>query len=283
LLADERGKTATPEGRWLENWDRGSAAAALGLMGAKEYAPKLVALLHSASEDDRVGAASGLSGMGSAEHVAEIAKLLDDKADRVRVAAMQALGALGAKQYAGQIAALLTALGDPMVGETACYTLVKLNAKEQTKDLAKLLGAEFQNGYAAKALALLGAVEYAQDIAALLEDKRSLVRCDALIALGILEAKQYTKNVAAHLDDKEEYVRAYAAVSLLLMDDRTHAKKVLDVVQSEWKDPDIARDNLDTARYFGGRIKLHPAVSKRQQQLTLRAKEAWDRLNPPGK
>lgn len=283
LLEDENCRSAVTEFACFKNLDRRDAARALGLMGAEEYAPRLAALLRSDNENDRTGAASGLGAMGSPKHAAEIARLLDDKVDEVRMSATAALGALGAKQYAGRIAPLLTASGDPMVRETACYTLARLNAKDHARDLARLLGEQFQAGDAAKALAVLGAVEYAKDIAVLLEDKSPLVRCDALIALGILDAKQYTKNVAANLDDKEPFVRAYAAVALLLMGDRTRAKKVQDVVQAEWKDPEIASDDLNAAEYFGAHIKLHAVVSERQRQLTLRAKEAWDRLKQPGR
>lgn len=261
------------------NIDRGQAAMALGLMGAKEYAPRLSELLSSPNESDRAGAASGLGCMGAKEHIDDIARLLVDDEDRVQTAAMGALAVLDAKEYAKDIAGLLTSGGDPMVCETACYALARLNAKEQAKELAALLKDEFRKGDAAKALALLGAREYIKEIARLTEDDRALVRCDAMIALSVLDAEQYVDKVAAHLQNEETFVRAYAATALLIMGDQTHSRDIVAVVRSGWKLPEMVSDRPDPTTYFGVRIELHPAVAERHRQLTIRAVKEWERPN----
>lgn len=279
LLADKSGRPPKEEDRLLYNFDRSRAAMALGLMGAKEFAPRLSVLLRSSDGTDRAGAALGLGYMGAKEHINDLAKLLSDDEDQVQAAAMQALAELGAADCAKDIARLLTSLGDPSVNETACYALVRLNAKEQARELAALLDHQFRKGNAAKALALLGAKEYTKDIARLTEDSEPLVRCDSLIALGILDAKEYVKDIAAHLRDKEPFVRAYAAVALLLMGDQEYSQGVEDAVLTEMKLPEIASDGVDTTAYFGVLIKLHPVVAERQQRLVARAVQEWQRIN----
>jgi len=279
LLEDKRGSPPA-EDRFLYNYDRCGAAVALGLMGAEEYAPRLAVLLESSDDDDRKGAAAGLGYMGAKEYVNDIAKLLSDDSHHVQVAAMNALGELGAAEYAKEIAKLLRS--GPDVGETACYTLARLNAREQVKELGTLLSDRFRKGDAAKALALLGAKEYTETIAQLVEDSESLVRCDAMIALGILGAKQHVKKVAAHLQDEDTFVRAFAATALLLMGDQTNSKQVVDVVRTEWESPELASDRshgLIVPQYFSGRIRLHPVVAERQNQLTTQAVRAWKRLS----
>jgi HEAT repeat protein len=279
LLEDKRGSPPKEEDRLLYYFDRSRAAMALGLMGAAEYAPRLAALLQSSDYADRTGAALGLGYMGAKEHINALAKLLSDDADQVQTAAMQSLAELAAADYAKDIAKLLTSLGDPSVNETACYALVRLNAKQQAKELAALLDDEFRKGNAAKALALLGARDYTKDIAGLIEDSEPLVRCDALIALGILGAKECVTNIATHLRDKEPFVRAYAAVALLLMGDQKYSEEVEEVVLTEMKLPEIVSDGVDTTAYFRVRLKLHPVVAQSQQRLVTRTVQEWQRTN----
>ena len=279
LLEDKQGSPPKEDDRLLYNFDRSRAAMALGLMGAKEYEPRLAALLRSSDYADRSGAALGLGYMGAKEHIKDLAKLLSDHENQVQKAAMQALAELGATDCAKDIAKLLTSFGDPSVYETACYALVRLNATEQARELAALLDDRFRKGNASKALALLGAKEYTKDIARLTEDSEPLVRCDALIALGILGAKQQAENIATHLQDQTPYVRAYAAVGLLLMGDQKHSRGVEEVVMAGIKLPEIASDRVDTTPYFAARIKLHPVVAERQQGLVTRTVQEWQRMH----
>jgi len=196
----------------FKNFDRSRAAMALGLMGAKEYAPNLSILLRSPDADDKAGATLGLGYMCAREYISNIANLLDDDNEQVQVSALEVLGEFDATEYSKKIASLLNSRTGSMVIETACYTLARFNSKEQASELARLLNERFRKGYAAKALALLGAKEYAENIVQLIEDDDPLVRSDALIALGILDNKDYINKIATHLQDKKIFVRAYAAV-----------------------------------------------------------------------
>ena len=72
-------------------FDRGRAAIALGLVGAKEYTVELVKLLKSPNSFDRSGAAIGLGALRATEHERAIAELLNDADDSVREAAKESL------------------------------------------------------------------------------------------------------------------------------------------------------------------------------------------------
>ena len=80
----------------LVQYDRGRAAMALGLIGAKEHESRLVGLLKSKNEYDRSGAAYGLGFLAAKAHAKAIAKLLDDKDESVREAAKESLEMMGA-------------------------------------------------------------------------------------------------------------------------------------------------------------------------------------------
>jgi len=78
------------------HYDRGRAATALGVVGAKEYIPALVALLNSSNQFDRSGAAYGLGFLKAKDQAQAIAELLNDKDERVRTAAKESLELMGA-------------------------------------------------------------------------------------------------------------------------------------------------------------------------------------------
>jgi HEAT repeat protein len=198
-------------------WDRGRAAQALGLLGASGHAEEIAALLRSDLKSVRAGAALALGYLKARKHTDKVAALLRDKEDNAKACAIISLAMMGARDKSGQIASLLTARGDPSVSETACYALARLRAKGQAPALGGLLGDEFRAGDAAKALAVLGAAEHADQIAKLLGSSSSLTRHDAAIALGALRAVEHEGRVAALLKDKEDFVRHAAAVALLLM------------------------------------------------------------------
>jgi len=215
-----------------EGVDRCSAAEALGLLGATEYAARLAELV---SSDEaamiRGGAAAGLGLMRAKEHAKAVAGLLDAEEGEAKAAAVGALAQMGAKEYAPRIAKLLDEdLLDFELNREAAYALAALGAREYAKAIAALLDGKFSQRQAAKALAFLGATEYAPKIAGLLRSKRSLVRKDALIALGLMGAKQCAGEVAAALDDDDSSIVSAAAVSLLLMDEDTHADRIIAVI-----------------------------------------------------
>lgn len=215
-----------------EGVDRCSAAEALGLLGATEYAARLAELVSSDEADMiRGGAAAGLGLMRAREHAKAVAGLLDAEEGEAKAAGVGALAQMGAKEYAPKIAKLLDEdLLDFELNQEAAYALAALGAREHAKDIATLLDGKFSQGEAAKALAFLDATEYAPKIAGLLKDKSSLVRKDALIALGLMGARQCAGKVAAALDDDESSIVSAAVVSLLLMDAGTHTDRIVAVI-----------------------------------------------------
>ncbi|MFA5191416.1 MAG: hypothetical protein WC740_11855, partial [Verrucomicrobiia bacterium] len=153
LLADRSGPPPSRADSLLCNYDRGRAAVALGLMGAREYAPRLSNLLLSPYVKDRVGAALGLGYMGAKEFAPNIAKLLADHENEVKTSAMEALAELGAAEYAKEISARFKEIGTD-IQKPASYALARLNAKEHADEIAALLHDRFAKGFASKALAL---------------------------------------------------------------------------------------------------------------------------------
>jgi HEAT repeat protein len=213
--------------------DRSRAAMALGLIGAKEHAREVAGLLKSESPGIRAGAALGLGYMKATEHADEVARLVGDKA-QVRIAACAALAEMDARRQAKAIAAVLKAewSGDPAVVPAALYALVRLRATEHAKDIAPLLRIKFLKGDAAKALALMDAREWKDEIAVLLDDADPLARSDGLLALGIMHAKGYEEKVARHLGDEESSVRPYAAWALVMMGSTKHAPRAYPLADS---------------------------------------------------
>ena len=75
----------------LPHYDRGRAAMALGLVGAKQYTPELVNLLTSSNGFDRAGAAIGLGALGAIDHRGAVSRLLNDPDENVRDSAKESL------------------------------------------------------------------------------------------------------------------------------------------------------------------------------------------------
>ncbi len=208
-------------------YDRGRAAMALGLIGAVDHKQKIAALLTSKHQSDRAGAISALRKFGAKEHAKDIADLLvskefqyDDDPSPVYFLAHTET----AVNFKTHLVSAMLGKFRPETSTAAMYALVSLDAKEHTKDIAKLLDNEFRKADAAKALALMGAKEYTNQIVLMLKDKSGLVRSAALLSLGVLMATRSSNQVARHLTDETDYVRSDAAVSLLLMKATRHYK-----------------------------------------------------------
>ena len=77
--------------RDMPRYDRGRAATALGLLGAKQYTLDLVKLLKSPNGFDRSGAAFALGALGATEHRSKVAALLNDSEEGVRIVAKDSL------------------------------------------------------------------------------------------------------------------------------------------------------------------------------------------------
>ncbi len=201
-------------------YDRGRAAFALGLLGATEYTPLLVAQLESINQYDRSGAMSALARFNATEYAPRIAKLLNRQElgyhdDTAPIHFLVETGT--ANNYKPE---LLQTMLTSLVGEkseTAMYALVSLDAKEAAPAIAKLLDDRFRKEDAAKALALLNATQYSNRVAALLKDESGLVRAAAALSLGVMKSSKHAKQVAELLSDTQGYVRDYAAAALLLM------------------------------------------------------------------
>jgi len=260
------------KGDWQLPTARGKAATALGLLGAKEYAPKMLTLLRSANEYDRSGSAIGLAYLGDRAQAMAIVRLLRNEKNRQRDAgsAIHALFLLhAAGEYADDIARMLQDEFPGDSGETAAYALAKVGAKEHAKDIAKLLSSQFQKGYAAKALAIMGATEYINDIVPLLGDESALSRKDGALALGVMNATQHAAEVSKLLKDQEEFVRYYAAVALVLMEAREYADDVV---------PIIERFQQDGSQLNEG--DFDPIVQEEFLQIKARFKSSLATLRP---
>ncbi len=233
-LMEERDKSFTEPHTYPAVVYRGRAATALGILGAKEYAGKIALLLKSQNNFDRTGAISALNYLDAKEYAKEIAALLVNKDFAVYddVSPIYFLIETGtAKDYKKELVEVMLGEFGIETVKTATYAFVKLELKENAKDIAKLLSVEFRKGDAAKALALLDAKEYSDKIVLLLSDENSLVRKDAALALGVLKAKNYSDKVAQLLKDESGFVRYYAAVSLVMLEAKEYYKEAIPIIE----------------------------------------------------
>lgn len=292
--------TGQPFGADTETWrawwlaSGGAAAPRAGIAaGMPAYVRDLVEMLHGTEMGSRVWAAGHLSRLGAKQSANDIAALLKERHEQLQIAATFALARLDAKEHAADIA---NALGHPYYGvvEPACYALARLDARDHKKPIAAQLTHTWSAGVAAKALALLGAVEYVDQIAKLATSAKSNavpytppsrygdspvapcctgaaseppIRGDALIALGILGAKRHAAVAAVHLEGSW---RRQAAIALLLMGDQTHAKEVVAIL----KPNDVAPTDADLTKDLG----LHVLVEGRTGQLVARIRAALAQL-----
>lgn len=261
-------KERKDKGNDLVVYDRGRAATALGLMGAKEFLPEIVLLLQSKNQYDRSGAVTALGYLGAKEYAKEVVALLtkkefqtDDDASPIFFLAETGT----AKDYKKELVQVMLGKFRSETSEAAMYALVRLEAEETAKDIAKLFSDQFKKGDAAKALALLGAKEYAGEIALLLKDENSLVRTDAAIALGVLKAKKYSGEVAKLLEDKESFVKNYAAASLILMEATDYYKVVVPILEKPFSDGAYLTDSA-----------FHPLVVEKSNQVTDNLKKIFE-------
>ena len=143
---------------------RRSAAYALGILGAKEHAKDVAALLTDKDARVRFVAASALGELGAKAYTKDLAQLLKDEDGLVRCYAVEALGELEAREYAKDVALLLKDKGGFESPKGALDITVR--------------------GAAARALGRFGAKEYANDIALLLNDEIVSVRNTAAKVLN---------------------------------------------------------------------------------------------------
>jgi HEAT repeat protein len=247
--------------------ERRRAMVALGLMGAVEYKLKIAPFLRSKDHNDRSGATRALAAFGAKEYAGEIAALMVARKGSLEdVFPIHFLVETDtARHYKPQLVEVMLREFDRERSEAAMYALVSIDAKEQAANIARLLNDEFRKGHAAKALALLGATQYTRQIALLLKDQSSLVRCAAALAIGILDAKTHSRDVANLLKDPEEFVRPYAAAAIMLLRAEEHYKDALPHLEN--------RNSLGL--YLISR-SFSPIVQKKVDAVTERALNALD-------
>jgi HEAT repeat protein len=210
------------------NYDRGKAATALGILGARDHAKDLAKYLKHESVEVRAGAALGLGYMHAKEFKDDIARLLDDDEYRVAEAAILALAELGAKEYADRFSEIALR-NDPLTADAALEALVRLGAKDQGPKIARLLKGDdpLPRSNAIMALATLGCREYVKDFGQLIDDHNPLIRESAMCALGIIGESEFAPKIAKRLKAEERSDRQAAAWSLIMMESKEHAAAAL--------------------------------------------------------
>ncbi|MET0647272.1 MAG: hypothetical protein ABW208_11670 [Pyrinomonadaceae bacterium] len=247
---------------------RARAAAALSRLGAREYVPRFVRMLRSSNRYDRSGAAIALGELRAKEHAKDVAALLFNEefsyGDDSPIYALSEMGVL--EEYAGELAGMLRSEFKRETVEAAAYALASIGARQYAKDVALLLNDKFRRGDAAKALAVMGAVEYKGRIARLLDVNDSLDRSDALLALGILNAREYAPRIAGFLKDPSS-VSNYAAVALVLMGEVRYARRCVPLVERAYN-----------ANIYLGADEFHPLVEGQLVKHRKRFAESFLRM-----
>jgi HEAT repeat protein len=149
--------------------DDDSPVYALAEMGVTaEYAGEIAGVLGDEFWGEVAKAAAyALAGIGAKQYAKDVAKLLDDKYRRGDAA--KALALMGADEYKGRIAQLLDD-EDSLVRKDALLALGILNAREYIPRIAKFLkDLSFVSNFAAGALVLMDAGQYARDCVPLVE------------------------------------------------------------------------------------------------------------------
>lgn len=261
-----RPKTANHDDSLPPNWDRGQAACALGVLGAREYSKELSELLQNSDPYLRAGAAEGLSWMGAKEFVPDVAVLLDDRDENVRSAAIDAIARLNGREHIEKLMQIAT---DSRSGiresQVAMFALVALKAQDQAAELAKLLedgDDSMARGNAIIALAALDAHEYAKVFASILEDENSKEQDEALLALGMLKETEFAPNAAKLLASDDRSVRQAAVWSLIMM---------------EATEFEAAAMQAHSAFEVEQSAILHRFPPKIARQLEVRFNESWQR------
>ena len=265
-LLDKKDPPEDPERYVHEITSRASAAHALSLMGAREYAPKVALMLKSKNDYDRAGAATALGQFKAKEYAKDIAELLKPESGMMSgvESSIHALMEMGAgAEYAAEFVSVIRRDSDGDMAETAVFALVKLGDRQHAKEIARLLSDEYRKADVAVALAIMGATEYTDQIAALLKDKDSSVREAALNALGIMRATKYQREVARHLKDPD--VDLNAAFALVLLDADRYAKRIIPKVDH------LYRGNLNL-------VDPLPFVDEELQQINNRFRASFQRM-----
>ncbi|MBI4242733.1 MAG: HEAT repeat domain-containing protein [Planctomycetes bacterium] len=191
-------------------------------MRAVEYKEGLVKLLHDESRPVVRMALDAFGELKLIDYESEIGKLLDNTCPEIRGEAAISLARMGSEKFAPKIAKLLEDYPDsdsdsegtpPSV--YACRALAILDAKDYIEDIASLLKSEnyLIAGEAARTLAVMGVKDYLDDIVSMMESESRAKF--AIEALGILGQKQYTDKIGKFLEDKWNFASAIFALGKL--------------------------------------------------------------------
>jgi HEAT repeat protein len=214
---------------------RRSAAKTLDSLKAKEHSAAIVPLLRDPEVGVRMSATWALCGLGAKEHATAIVPLLKDPFDLLRVSAAQVLGILEAKEHAGLILPLLMDL-EGQVRCAAAESLADLGTKEHSAAILPLLKDPEPDVRiaAAEALGTLGVKEHAAAILPLLKEPDAHGRKSAISALCRLGATEHSAAILPLLKDPQPYVRIAAAEALGTLGVKEHAAAILPLL----KDPE---------------------------------------------
>ena len=273
-LVNERDASFTEEFSDKTPFYRGRACVALGLLGAIEYKSDIAKLLRSKNNYDSSGAILALGELNAIEYTKEIVSLLTSKQLRLGDSDSPIhflIDTNQAQNYKKELVSTMLGSLRSETAESAAYALAAIDAKETSKDVAKLLTKEFRKGTAAKVLALLGAKQYAPQIARLLNDKNSLVRADAMTSLGILEAIEYAPRIFKLITAEEkDFGSVYAAEAILLMGAKSYFSKARRKIGFK----------IDNRPYpMGG--EFHPFVAAKIEMIRKRLEKIIDSTTIP--
>ena len=226
----------------------GTAAEALGRIGAREYAGQLVKALASDKDELRFYAAWALGELKAREALDPLVKLLADPNDFVSVSAAEALGKIGDERAAGALARALNAHDATHMKTTYLSALAAIGGDTARKHLQVLRES----------------------------DDRALHVC-ALAGLVKLADENAEPLLKAALEDKDKGVRAWAQRRLLKPGDESYLKRMLAMAKNTEAKFPARRDAITTLgeeRYKPAVEDLAKLLEEQQVYLVRRTKDA---------
>ncbi|MBI4243496.1 MAG: HEAT repeat domain-containing protein [Planctomycetes bacterium] len=208
-------------------------------------------------------AASVLTQMGAKEFSGEIATLLRNKDIYTRIFAGRLLGELGATEYVKELREILDEIRqtseDPTSGSDLTVALYKLGDKKSIDDLVSVMKSNDKyRTNAMEVIAKLGNSEYTRHIANLIYDKE--IGAIAIRTLGQIGAVNYAKDIAGLLNSKDQYIMAASASTLGRFGAKEYAEQIIELLKQSNPLVRIAAaraiGDLDAKEYIGELWKL---------------------------
>jgi len=210
------------------------AAAALGLLGARDQIPALVRALSDTDAFVALDALTALDRLGARPPVADLAKFLASANANVRLVAAEMLVAAGAKEQAGEIEKLLETT-DTWQLSRAAKALRRLDPERCVRKFRQRLKSGELELSTLSTLAGIGECprELAPDIVERLKSSDADTRRSAALILGWMKARERAGDVAALLDDANAGVRGDAATALGWLGARDQAGRIVGLLEDE--------------------------------------------------